>query len=120
MVARHFEQRLATVRHRFSSTLESKIEDVLIMVTHMTGNSRDAVEEVVEGYRRIHAICGIAPTVGFAQTGHAARAAEVVLMSAYLSKRALTSTEAAALNKTLGALKRAAQADMQVMYSRAM
>ena len=116
----HFEQRLATVRHRFSTTLESKIADALSMVPHMTGADAGAVEQVAEAYRRVHAICGVAPTVGFAATGSTARAAEVVLLAAYLSHRGLTESEAVSLRKALGALHLAARSELQAMYSRAM
>jgi len=119
MIAR-FDQRLATVRHRFSSTLESKIADIAAVLPHLTGEGHAAAQEVAEAYRRMHAICGIAPTVGFAATGNAARAAEVVLLAAYLSNRALSANEVATLRKSLGDLRVAAERELQLMYSRAM
>jgi chemotaxis protein histidine kinase CheA len=114
-----FDERLAKVRQRFSGTLESKIVDLQKAVPDLSGGA-GAAANVAECYRRVHAICGIAPTAGFPAAGRAARAAEVVLLEAQLSNRGLNASEAAGLKKALDALLTAARAELQAMYSRAL
>jgi hypothetical protein len=118
MYADQFEKRLATVRHRFAATLGSKITDVVISTDRMSGNAGSAVKDVSESYRHLHNICGIGPTVGFATTGEAARAAEVALMRAYHEGRGLTDAESVNLKKALGRLQVAATTELRLMYQR--
>ncbi len=80
MYADQFETRLAKVRHRFATTLESKITDAAIAADRMSRSSDGVIKHVSESYRHLHGICGIGPTVGFTATGEAARAAEVTLI----------------------------------------
>lgn len=108
-----FAERLATVRHRFASTLEGKIEDTYTALPNMTGQDASAVETVAETYRRIHGICGIGPTVGFVSTGTAARAAEDFLLAAYRAQRGLNTQELASFTKALHALRDAVQRELQ-------
>lgn len=75
MHADQFETRLAIVRHRFATTLESKITDAVVSADHMSGSGDGVVNQVSTSYRHLHGICGIGPTVGFTATGEAARAA---------------------------------------------
>ena len=82
MYADQFETRLAKVRHRFATTLESKITDAAIAADRMSRSSDGVIKHVSESYRHLHGICGIGPTVGFTATGEAARAAEVTLIQA--------------------------------------
>jgi hypothetical protein len=111
-----FERRLAKVRHRFATTLESKIKDDLQAVEHMTGP--EGSEHVCTAYLHLHEICALGSTVGFPATGKAARAAEIILLESHLSNRALTTTEHATFRKALDALWAAAQTELQFMYSR--
>ena len=54
-----FEVRLAIVRHRFATTLESKIEAAIVSADHMSrGGKEGFVKHVSESYRRLHGICG--------------------------------------------------------------
>jgi len=73
-----FEVRLARVRHRFATALESKISDAVVSADHMTHDGHSALEYVSKSYRELHNICGIGPTVGFTATGDAASTAKVV------------------------------------------
>jgi hypothetical protein len=57
--------------------------------------------------RRRHEICGIAPALGFAATGKAARSAETVMREAAHAKRALTPAEIGTLTGKLVAPRKA-------------
>jgi hypothetical protein len=116
--ADEFETRLARVRHRFATTLESKITDAVVSADHMSRSGDCVFKHVSESYRHLHGICGIGPTVGFAATGEAARAAEVALMQAYRESRGLTQTEVLSLKKALERLRVAAASELRLMYQR--
>jgi hypothetical protein len=113
-----FETRLARVRHRFATTLESKITDTVVSADHMSQDRDGAIKHVSESYRHLHGICGIGPTVGFTATGEAARAAEAALLQAHREERALTEGEVRSLKTALGHLRRAAASELQLMYQR--
>jgi hypothetical protein len=118
MHADQFEIRLARVRHRFATTLESKIGDAVVSANRMSRGDDGMIKHVSESYRSLHGICGIGPTVGFCATGEAARAAEVALMQAYRESRGLTETEVLSLKKALERLRLAAASDLRLMYQR--
>jgi hypothetical protein len=118
MYADQFEGRLAIVRHRFATTLESKITDVVVFTDRMSGSKDGTIKDLSESYRHLHNICGIGPSVGFATTGEAARAAEVGLMQAYRERRKLTQAELLNLKKALGRLREAAASELRLMYQR--
>jgi hypothetical protein len=112
-----FTERLARVRHRFVSALESKIENAYASVVKLSGPGPDVVEAVDAAYRQMHGIVGIGPTVGFPATGQAARSAEHALMAAQHEKRGLAPEEIALLNKALLGLREAARRELQIYYS---
>jgi hypothetical protein len=109
-----YTERLAKVRHRFASTLESKIRDSFIAVPSMTGEGNEVVDAVAETYRRIHSIAGIGNAVGFAATGRAARNVENVLLPAHYAGRGLRSEEITALTRELQTLRDAAQRELDM------
>lgn len=108
-----FAERLTKVRTRFSSTLESKLEENDAALAGMAGDEEAAVEAVAETYRRLHGIAGTGPTIGFPATGQAARDAEAVLIAANRDQRALTADEIANLKDALYALRQAATRELQ-------
>jgi HPt (histidine-containing phosphotransfer) domain-containing protein len=118
MYADQFETRLARVRHRFATTLESKIKDAVISANCMTLGQGGLTKKISDSYRDLHGICGIGPTVGFAATGEAARAAEGALMQAYRESRGLTEREVVSLKKALENLRVAAASELRLMYQR--
>ena len=118
MYADHFETRIAIVRHRFATALESKIEDVAGSADRMFRGDDKDLELISESYRRLHGICGVGPTVGFPATSTAARAAEEALINAYREKRKLSKQEFETLNKALARLREAAAEELQSMYER--
>jgi hypothetical protein len=119
MHADQFEVRLAIVRHRFATTLESKIEDAVVSAGRMSSSSKDGfVKHVSESYRRLHGISGIGPSVGFSATGAAAHFAEATLMPAHREKRGLTEKEVLNLKKALEHLRVVAASELRLMYQR--
>src|ERR1700686_5174826 len=94
-----FAERLAKVRHRFTSTLASKIRDTCVELPHLSAESPAVVGVLGEIYRRIHSIAGIGAAVAFAATGRAARKVENVLVIAHSIGRGLKSDEMAALKR---------------------
>jgi hypothetical protein len=112
-----YTSRLAKVRHRFVSTLESKIEDAYRAVPKLVAVVPAASTNVAEAYRCMHGIVGIGPTVGFPSTGRAAREAEDVLRSPHRDGRGLTSDEVSLFMKRLHALREAASRELRFFYS---
>lgn len=113
-----FEERLARVRQRFALALAGKVNDSFAALPHLYGDAPEVMEALAVTYRRLHEMCGIAPTLGFGATGKAARAAETVLLEAYKNKRGLSTAELASLKSELGALQAAAQSELQSMSTR--
>jgi hypothetical protein len=118
MYSDQFENRLAIVRHRFATALESKIEEAITSVNLMSRGSDGLIKRLTGLYRHLHGICGIGPTVGFTATGEAARIAEVALIQAYREGRRLTETETLNLKKALERLRVAAASELRLMYQR--
>ena len=113
MEADEFAERLARIRKRFATTLTEKVDDSFACVPKLMDKNDDAVETLVVTHRKLHEICGIAPSIGFSATGLAARAAETVLRKAATAKRSLTDEEVTAFIVELGCLRAAAQFDLQ-------
>lgn len=113
-----FETRLAIVRHRFATTLESKVKDAVVSADRMAHNHGGVTKQISDCYRDLHSICGIGPTVGFTATGAAARAAEGALMQAHHEKRGLSEREVISLKRALESLRVAAASELRVMYQR--
>jgi chemotaxis protein histidine kinase CheA len=117
MAVDQFAERLARVRERFVSVLQSKIEDAYAAIPDLSGDEPPAVEAVGETYRRIHGIVGIGPTVGFAGTGSAARSVEHILLAPHAAERGLTAEEIDSFKKALHALRETAARELQSFYS---
>jgi chemotaxis protein histidine kinase CheA len=118
MYADEFEVRLAKVRHRFATALESKITDTLVFADRMARGEGSDLQLVSDSYRHLHSICGIGPTVGFAATGEAARVAENALLRAMSEKRKPNDNEILSLKKALAHLRTAAASELRSMYQR--
>jgi chemotaxis protein histidine kinase CheA len=118
MYADRFEICVARVRHRFATTLESKIQTAMVSADRMTHNDGSAFKYVTDSYRSLHSICGVGATVGFAATGDAAHDAEAALMQAYVEKRGLTEEEALGLRSALARLQDIAGSELRLMYQR--
>jgi chemotaxis protein histidine kinase CheA len=118
MYADEFEARVARVRHRFATALESKIKSVTISADLMSRGGDGVIQSVSESYRRLHSIYGVGATVGFAGTGEAAHQAESALLHAYHEKRGLTEGEVLNLKKALARLRDVAASELKLMYQR--
>jgi len=108
-----FTKRLARIRERFATTLSGKVDDSYAALTKLSDKDAAAIETVIVVHRKLHEMCGIAPSVGFPATGAAARAAESVLREAAKIKRSLTPQEVTAFTAELDALRAASQRDLQ-------
>lgn len=109
--ADEFSKHLARVRDRFAAGLESKISESFAALE--TAADDTALPTTVTAHRRLHEMCGIAPTLGFPATGNAARAAEAVMRNAVKAKRPLKTDEIVALQVELQTLRSAAQAELE-------
>jgi chemotaxis protein histidine kinase CheA len=118
MYADRFEVCIARVRHRFATSLESKIQTAMAAADHMSRNDGGAVQYVTNSYRNLHSIFGVGATVGFAATGDAAHDAEAALMQAYEEKRGLTEDEVSSLKSALARLQDVAGTELRSMYQR--
>jgi hypothetical protein len=69
-----YAERLARVRQRFVSALESKIEDTYASIPDLSGDTSAVIETVGETNRRMHGIVGIVRPSAFLAPGarHAA------------------------------------------------
>ena len=114
MRAEQHDRVLARVRHRFASTLETKIKDSIAAIP-VPGSEGNVIENIGDTYRRLHEISAVGSTVGFPATGQAARAAEVIVLEARLGGRSITPIEAASMRKALAALWSAAQNELRLM-----
>jgi HPt (histidine-containing phosphotransfer) domain-containing protein len=110
-------EQLARVRARFAAGLDGKIGDSFAALEKMSAGG-DTTEIVVTAHRRLHELCGIAPTLGFMATGKAARSAESVMREAASAKRALMPAEMTALRSELEALRVAAAGELQAYPNR--
>jgi chemotaxis protein histidine kinase CheA len=109
---RLFNDRLDAVRNKFASSLESKINGFDAELPQLSSIGTSAVEAVVKVYRGVHAICGIAGSVGFPETGREAKKVEDVLLGAYRGQRALAAAELTRLGEALGVLAAVSQKEL--------
>ncbi len=108
-----FDEQIARVRARFAASLPGKIADSFADVDKMSGGGGNPIDAVLVAHRRLHEICGIAPTVGFEATGKSARSTEAAIREAAKAKRAATPAEISALKSELERLRTAASNELQ-------
>jgi len=108
-----FTKRLARIRERFANTLNSKVNDSFASLPKLKDKDAAAIETIIVVHRKLHEMCGIAPSVGFPATGNAARAAEAVLREPAKLKRSLTEQEIVAFTAGLDGLRTATQSELQ-------
>jgi hypothetical protein len=117
MSADPFTERLARVRHRYVSTIESKINDTYADLPKLVGDGPGVTMTLEETYRRIHGIVGIGLVVGFAATGNAAKTVENVLFEPHRAVRGLGPNEVDALERALDVLRDTVQRDLQTLIT---
>ena len=118
MYNERFEACVAKVRHRFMTTLASKIDNTIASADRLSRNDGGALKYVSESYRHLHTIYGLGATVGFAATGEAAHFAEAALLPAYHQRRGLNQREAEDLKAALARLRHIAASELRQMYPR--
>jgi hypothetical protein len=102
---------MAEIRKRFAVKLAAKIEETESILADLAGAS--ALEAAKATYQRFHEMAGIAPTIGFVETGNAARALDAILIGPYRAGRALTPDELIKVRAGLETLRAAAGAEMK-------
>jgi hypothetical protein len=110
-----FVERLAGVRKRFAAKLDGRIADIDSALPELVGAGAGVAKAVSTAHRKVHDLCGIGPTLGFHETGKAARVCERILLQPSRGERGLTEQELAHLKDGVVALRAAAQADMQAI-----
>ena len=108
-----FAERLARVRARFAGNLPVRIDSIDRALPNLAGDGETVFPILAAVHRNAHEICGIAPTVGFAATGKAARCVERILLQPLRDKRGLNEAEITSVRQELDALRVAAQSDAQ-------
>ncbi|BCJ92359.1 hypothetical protein IZ6_30940 [Terrihabitans soli] len=106
-----FQKRIAIIKDRFGLKLAFYLRDTTEHLPKLVGNSPAAVEATTTAYRRFHDICGIGPTVGFEETGRAARPIDAMLAGACRTDRGLTEDEMIFLEEGLKNVRAAVLAD---------
>jgi len=112
-----FTERLAKVRKRFISTLESKIDDAYSALPKLAAADPGSATTAAETYRTMHGIVGVGPTVGFPATGRAAREVEASLLSPQHDGRGLSAEEVALYEERLHALREAARRELEFFHA---
>src|SRR5713101_2587052 len=105
MIVSPSSERLTRVRHRFASSIENKIQYTYAVIPKLSGHGTDVADVAARSTRRIHDIVGVSPTVGFVNTGHAARGVENALIPAQSGRRGLNIDEIDRLKQALQALR---------------
>jgi hypothetical protein len=100
------------VRARFAGKLESRIAAIEDALPHVCGVKEACIASVVKAHHQLHELCGLAPTVGFPETGRAARSMERLLLPPAREKRGLTAEEAVILRSGLKQLRAASLAEI--------
>jgi chemotaxis protein histidine kinase CheA len=104
-----FAERFAAVRLRFAAKLDSRIDEIESTVAALGGG--DAQETLAHAHRRAHDLCGVGPTMGFVETGRAAREIERVMLAAIKAGRGLSADEVTQVRDGIAALRIAASAE---------
>jgi hypothetical protein len=113
MTTDDFLEHVTRVRARFAAALAGKIATSFADLQAIADGGGDAVELVITVHRRLHEICGLAPTLDFPRTGSAAGLARTAIREAAKAKRPATPEEAAALRSALEVLRTDAAAELQ-------
>jgi HPt (histidine-containing phosphotransfer) domain-containing protein len=105
-----YTERLAAVRLRFVAKLDARIEEIESSLPQLS--RENGLEVLEQAHRRAHDLCGIGPTLGYVETGKAARSIEQLLLAAVKAKRTLTEDEGARLREGIAHLRSTAGAEI--------
>jgi HPt (histidine-containing phosphotransfer) domain-containing protein len=104
-----FSDRMAALRERFSGQLIARIDGIGAVAPQLGGAHLDVL---AQAHRDAHHLCGVGASLGFAETGKAARSIEQLLLAAVRAERALTSEELSRLRAGIALLRSTASAEM--------
>jgi hypothetical protein len=104
-----FEARIEAVRKRFVAKFAGRMRQIIAALPGMTGDGAVPADIVANAYHWLHEISGIAAT------GLSARSCDNLLIAPYRAQRGLSAEELAQLTDRLDSLRRAAQAEMQIL-----
>lgn len=110
-----FEARIEAVRKRFAAKFADRMQQTIAALPRMTGDGAVPADIVANAYHWLHEISGIAATIGFESTGQSARSCDNLLIGPYRAQRGLSAAELAQLTDRLDSLRRAAQAEIQIL-----
>jgi chemotaxis protein histidine kinase CheA len=113
----HFSNRFAEVRARFAAKLGGKIEELNDAVPKLCGDGKDVENTITLAHRRAHDLCGIGPTIGFTETGRAARGVEKILRASLNTGHGLTAEETTKLQEAIDALRSIARVEVQLIVN---
>lgn len=100
-----YAARIAEIRTRFSKRLDTEITATGAALEELTGSSEDVACAVAVVYRRFHSVCGIGGTLGFGETGKAARRLDAILVGPYRDHRGLNRDEIDRLREGLESIR---------------
>lgn len=114
-MADEFNERFAQVRTRFAAKLGGKIEEINDALPNLAREGKEGSEAIASAHRRAHDLCGIGPTIGFAETGRAARNVEKILRTALQTEHGLTAEETAKLQEAIDQLRSIAREEIRLV-----
>jgi proteasome assembly chaperone (PAC2) family protein len=105
-----FAERIAAVRQRFADRLDGRI-DVIASAMQQSGGG-DGLAALVLAHREAHGLCGVGATLGYVETGKAARSIERTLLAAVKAERTLDDDEILQLRDGIALLRSTATAEL--------
>jgi chemotaxis protein histidine kinase CheA len=107
-----FAERMAQVRIRFAAKLNDRVASLDVALPGLVGEGTATLQALETAHRTAHDLCGVGPTIGFHETGKAARKIEQILLAAVRDGRGLSADEADAARAGIGMLRAAGLADL--------
>jgi hypothetical protein len=105
-----FTERVAAVRQRVAAKLAARID---VIASAMPQPGREVgLPALALAHREAHGLCGVGQTLGFVETGNAARSIERLLVAAVRADRTLTNDEIPRLRDGIALLRSTAIAEM--------
>jgi hypothetical protein len=98
-----YTERVAAVRLRFVANFDTRVGEIETAMPQHGGEV--ALETLTEAHRKAHGMCGIGASLGYVETGIAARSIERVLLGAVKAKRVLTDDEIVRVREGIALLR---------------
>lgn len=107
-----FAERMAQVRTRFAARLNDRVASLDAAVPGLVGDAPAVMQALEVAHRTAHDLCGVGPTIGFHETGKAARKVEQLLLTPLRAGRGLSADEAERVRSEIASLRAAGQIDL--------